>query len=447
MMAGNPLLLLDETMFLGRMAELHQATVGWQGFDTLVESGLLQGAPTVVGPCRFERLIRWMAKLASESEDADEATWPEHQRVVRAAPAIDERGRLTGRAVSFAELDAHYDRPPLPEELAFDRFMGAVDEDDALKAQTLFYVARERDGSTIAEMHRELASVTNGGTDAVRTLSEKADLGKWLLAGLAMAAKEGAPLDATSADWTVGAWRKKRGARAVDTRDISMAWRGLGRCAVCAEFLSMKWRLPERLREAVEPGPETVERLLSATRTRGVWTGEWYCRFCCKVSPGVETRVMEPARLSTKQERFRYLVGLAQHHRNARREPQPLNFADAEWIAAEARSLGWLKTSDDADLLCNQLVAEGVSRDACNDEVFPVLEYKDHLDTERSQRLVALLGSHGAVAAAEALGISTTTFDKMINGGSRGPFRRHGATVSAATLEKVRTALGPSVTP
>ncbi|MBS0598828.1 MAG: hypothetical protein JSR92_16255 [Proteobacteria bacterium] len=126
---------------------------------------------------------------------------------------------------------------------------------------------------------------------------------------------------------------------------------------------------------------------------------------------------------------------------------QPFNFADVEWVAAEAKALGLLSSRKDVDLLVNVIVkSTAVSESICREEIEPVLTYRPALDTSSSRALERLVEKQGLTAAARSVGISRKTLEKLITGGSRGPLFRHEG-VSRNTVDRVRTYLSESSTP
>ncbi|MBX7136328.1 MAG: hypothetical protein K1X67_26970 [Fimbriimonadaceae bacterium] len=117
------------------------------------------------------------------------------------------------------------------------------------------------------------------------------------------------------------------------------------------------------------------------------------------------------------------------------------NFADVEWVAAEAKAQGLLSTREDADLLVEAVVKlTSVSERVCLEEILPALQYRPALDTKSSRRLDELIREQGWGTVAHLIGISKSTLEKLVSGGSRGPFFRHQPAQNSA-VEKARAFL------
>ncbi|HEY2345702.1 MAG TPA: hypothetical protein VGH80_07450 [Xanthomonadaceae bacterium] len=120
---------------------------------------------------------------------------------------------------------------------------------------------------------------------------------------------------------------------------------------------------------------------------------------------------------------------------------QQFNFADVEWVAAEAKALRLLATRSDVELLVRVLVrSTRVPEDVCREEIEPALTYRPALDTSSSRRLGRLVEAQGLTAAARSVGLSRQAMEKLVTGGSRGPLFRH-SSVSRSTVDKARTYL------
>lgn len=126
------------------------------------------------------------------------------------------------------------------------------------------------------------------------------------------------------------------------------------------------------------------------------------------------------------------------------------NFADAEWVAAEAKALGLLETRQDAELLIKTMAKLApISQSVCREQVMPALQYQPALDTQSSVRIQELVGLKSWSRVARDIGISKPTLEKMVNGGWRGPIFRSYLPVSKAAAEKTRAYLAtfPPVSP
>ncbi len=159
----------------------------------------------------------------------------------------------------------------------------------------------------------------------------------------------------------------------------------------------------------------------------------------CGMVPGLISTIPNDSQ-AEKRRRFEQLIKAV-----LQQDPMPVgegfNFADVEWVAVEAKAQGLLLTREDADALIEAVVKlTSVSEHVCREEILPVLKYRAALDTQSSDRLDKLIRQQGWQKVARLIGISKPTLEKLVSGGSRGPFFRHHP-VQNAVIEKARAFL------